>query len=149
MEQTPIHEKVEHVLTEARMVLPGAAALLGFQLATVLMDSFERLPASSKYVHMVSMWLMGLSVILLMTPAAYHRIVERGEDSERFYRVASNLMVAAMIPLAIGMCGELFVVVQKLTQSTTAAIVSAVVMLSLFYGFWFGVTTYRKSQLQR
>ena len=149
MEQTPVHEKVEHVLTEARMVLPGTTALLGFQLATMLMEAFERLPASSKYVHVASMWLMGLSVILLMTPAAYHRIVERGEDTERFYKLAGNLMVAAMIPLPIGMCGELFVVVQKVTQSTTVAVVSAVVMLSLFYGFWFGVTSYKKSQLQR
>jgi len=58
-------------------------------------------------------------------------------------------MVAAIIPLPIGMCGELFVVFQKVTQSTTVAVVSAVVMLSLFYGFWFGVTSYKKSQLQR
>src|ERR1043166_3853666 len=149
MEPTPIHEKVEHVLTEARMVLPGATALLGFQLATMLMEAFDRLPASSKYVHVACMWLMGVSVILLMTPAAYHRIVERGEDTERFYKLAGNLMVAAMIPLPIGMCGELFVVVQKVTQSTTVAVASAVVMLSLFYGFWFGVTSYKKSQLQR
>lgn len=83
MEQTPICTKVEHVLTEARVVLPGATALLGFQFATMLLEAFDKLPASSKYVHMLSLWLMGLSVILLMTPAAYHRIVERGEDSER------------------------------------------------------------------
>lgn len=149
MENTPIHEKVEHVLTEARMVLPGATALLGFQLSTMLLDAFDRLPAYSKYVHVVSLWLMGLSVILLMTPAAYHRIVERGEDTERFQRVAGNLMLAAMVTLPVGMCGDLFVVVQKITRSTAAAVVSAVVMLSLFYGFWFGVTSYRKSQLQR
>jgi len=149
VENTPIHEKVEHVLTEARMVLPGATALLGFQLSTMLLEAFDRLPAPSKYIHMVSMWMMGLSVILLMTPAAYHRIVERGEDTERFQRVAGNFMLAAMVTLPVGMCGDLFVVVQKLTQSTTAAIVSAVVMLCLFYGVWFGVTSYRKSQLQR
>src|SRR5215213_2795889 len=146
-EKTPIQKKVEHVLTEARVVLPGATALLGFQLATTLLEAFDKLPASSKYVHMVSLWVMGLSVILLMTPAAYHRIVERGEDTERFHRVAGRLVVAAMVTLPVGMCGDLFVVVRKLTESTAAAVVSALVMLSLFYGLWFGFTTYRKSHL--
>ena len=146
-QKTPIQKKVEHVLTEARVVLPGATALLGFQLATTLLEAFDKLPASSKYVHMVSLWVMGLSVILLMTPAAYHRIVERGEDTERFHRVAGRLVVAAMVTLPVGMCGDLFVVVRKLTESTAAAVVSALVMLSLFYGLWFGFTTYRKSHL--
>ena len=92
---------------------------------------------------------MGLSVILLMTPAAYHRIVERGEDSERFHRVASKLVIAAMVTLPVGLCGDLFVVVPKVTQSTASAIVSSVMMLTFFYVLWFGVTTYRKSQLQK
>jgi predicted benzoate:H+ symporter BenE len=83
-----------------------------------------------------------------MTPAAYHRIVERGEDTERFHSVAGKLLVAAMLTLPVGMCGDLFVVVRKITDSISAAVVSGVVMLSLFYGLWFGFTTYRRSRLQ-
>src|SRR5947209_11185584 len=37
-------ERVKKVLIEARMVLPGVQALLGFQFTIVLMDSFEQLP---------------------------------------------------------------------------------------------------------
>ena len=81
MERTPIHKRVEQVLTETRVVLPGAQALLGFQFATILLEAFDKLPASSKYIHMLSLGIMGLTVILLMTPAAHHRIVERGEDT--------------------------------------------------------------------
>lgn len=146
--KTPIHKKVEHVLTEARVVLPGATALLGFQLSTMLLEAFDKLPAFSKYVHLVSLCLMGVSVVLLMTPAAYHRIAERGEETEGFHNTASKFLLAAMVTLPVGMCGDLFVVVLKLTQSTAAAAVSALVMLSLFYGLWFGFTIYRKSQLR-
>jgi hypothetical protein len=32
--KTDVHDKIRHALTEARVVLPGAQALLGFQLAT-------------------------------------------------------------------------------------------------------------------
>ena len=41
---TPLHAKIEQLLTEARVVLPGAQALFGFQLAIVLTRAFERLP---------------------------------------------------------------------------------------------------------
>jgi uncharacterized protein DUF6328 len=146
MEKTPIHKKVEQVLTEARVVLPGAQALMGFQFATILMEAFDKLPLSSKYIHLISLTLMGVSVILLMTPAAYHRIVERGEDTERFHDVASRLLVASMITLPIGICGDLFVVMRKMTETVLVSLVSSLIMLGVFYGLWFGFTIYRRSR---
>jgi uncharacterized membrane protein len=89
---------------------------------------------------------MALSVILLMTPAAYHRIVEKGENTEHFHRFASHILIAAMVPLALGMCGDLFVVIRKITESATAGILCASVMLIFFYGLWFGYTIYRRGR---
>ena len=55
---TPLDVKIEQMLTEARVVLPGAQALFGFQLAIVLTLSFEQLPGPSKIIHAVSIfWL--------------------------------------------------------------------------------------------
>src|ERR1051326_4270013 len=70
---TDLKTKIDQALTEARVVLPGAQALLGFQFVTMFMDAFDKLPNSLKYIHMVSLMLMSLTIILLMTPAAYHR----------------------------------------------------------------------------
>src|SRR6516165_1258538 len=47
-EDTSLDKRITQMLTEARVVLPGAQALLGFQLASVISQSFEKLPASSK-----------------------------------------------------------------------------------------------------
>ena len=47
----------------------------------MLMDGFDRLPPSSRFVHLASLLLILLSTILLMSPAAYHRIVS-GEDTD-------------------------------------------------------------------
>jgi DMSO reductase anchor subunit len=141
-----VKDKIKHVLTECRVVLPGAQALLGFQFVTTLMEAFEKLPSSSKYVHLASLFLVAVSIVLLMTPAAYHRIVERGEQTEHFHRFASRILIAAMIPLALGISGDLFVVVRKITESAASAIASAVVSLLFFYGLWFGFTVYRRSQ---
>lgn len=144
---TKLKDKIEQVLTEARVVLPGAQALLGFQFATMLVDGFEKLPASSKYVHLTSLALMALSVIFLMAPAAYHRIVEEGEDTERFHRFASLMLLAAMVPLPLGISGDFFVVVRKVTQSDILSITLCLAVLAMFYSLWFGYTLYRRQRL--
>jgi hypothetical protein len=141
-----VKDKIKHVLTECRVVLPSAQALLGFQFITTLMEAFEKLPSSSKYVHLVSLALVALSIILLMTPAAYHRIVERGEETEHFHRFASRMLIAAMVPLALGVCGDFFVVVRKITESPKSALAASIVSLLFFYGLWFGFSIYRRNQ---
>ncbi len=135
-----LEDRVKQVLTETRVVIPGAQALLGFQFIAMLTDAFDKLPASSKYVHLVSLALIALSTMLLMTPAAYHRIVEQGEDTERFVRLASRMMVSSMVPLALGIVGDFFVVVRKVTDSLPLSLTCALLMLIFFYGLWFGFT---------
>jgi hypothetical protein len=139
-----VEDRVNHVLTETRVVLPGAQALLGFQLAGVLTDGFEKLPQSSRYMHLASMVAVALATILLMTPAAYHRIAERGELTEHFHRIASRLLISAMAVLALGISGDFYVVVARILQSATAGVMFAGLALLFFYGLWFGFTFAQK-----
>jgi hypothetical protein len=141
-----ISDKIDHVLMEARVVLPGAQALLGFQFVAVLTESFTQLPAGAKYVHLLSLLMVALTIVLLMTPAAYHRIVERGEETEHFHRFASRFIVAAMVPLALGLSGDIYVVVRKVTDSQVLSIVAGLVALAMFWELWFGLTLYRRTQ---
>ncbi|HEX7722172.1 MAG TPA: DUF6328 family protein [Pyrinomonadaceae bacterium] len=144
---TDLKTKIDQALTEARVVLPGAQALLGFQLITMFMDGFDKLPNSSKYIHMISLGWMALTIILLMSPAAYHRIAERGEDTTRMHDFASVLLLAAMVTLPIGICGDVYVVLYKVTSSLPASLGIAIAVLTFFYGTWFGFTTYRRARL--
>ena len=45
---TPLTTKIEQMLTEARIIVPGAQALLGFQLTVTLTNAFGQLPESLK-----------------------------------------------------------------------------------------------------
>ena len=144
---TDLKTKIDQVLTEARVVLPGAQALLGFQLVTMFMDGFDKLPNSSKYIHMISLGWMALTIILLMSPAAYHRIAERGEETQRMHRLASVLLLAAMVTLPIGICGDVYVVLYKVTSSLPASVGIAIAVLAFFYGTWFGYTSYRRATM--
>jgi hypothetical protein len=135
-----VKDRIDHVLTEARMVLPGAQALSGFQFAAIFMDGFAKLPTSSQYVHFTSLGCIALTTILLLTPAAYHRIVEEGEDTEHFHRFASRIVLAATVPLALGMAGDVFVVVRKVSDHVAWSAAAAASAVALCYGLWFGVT---------
>lgn len=50
---TPLKTKIEQMLTEARVIIPGGQALLGFQLIETLTKAFNELPF--KYVHCVGL----------------------------------------------------------------------------------------------
>jgi len=141
---TKLKDKIQQALTEVRMVLPGAQALLGFQFVSLYMESFEKLPQSSKYVHFMSLSLVALSIVLLMTPAAYHRLVERGENTEHFHRFTSRTLLASMLPLALGITGDFYVVARKVTESDGLSMALAGLALLTFYGLWFGFTFYRR-----
>ena len=143
---TETKDKVDHVLTEARMALPGAQALLGFQFATILTEAFERLPRSLKYVHVASMTMIAISIILLIAPAAYHRLFEQGEATEHFHRVASRLIVLSMVTLALGIVGDFYLVVRKVTESYPLALTAAGLLLLLCYALWFGFTAIQRAR---
>src|SRR5262249_16601386 len=126
MGTTKLAKKIDHALIEGRVVLPGSQALLGFQLATILTDSFTSLPVSCEIVHFTAMSCVAISVVLLMFPAAYHRIAERGELSEELYVKAGRAIVGALAFLALGMTGDLYVVTLRLTGNFTASTVTGV-----------------------
>jgi hypothetical protein len=134
---TPLQAKIEQMLTEARVVLPGVQALLGFQLSIVLTQSFEQLPSSSKISHASSLFLVALAVVLLMAPAAYHRIVYAGEDSQEMHRVGSALVTMATVPLALGLAGDVYVVITKIVGSPAIGGVASVVVLLFLMGLWY------------
>jgi cytochrome bd-type quinol oxidase subunit 2 len=138
--KTKIEDKIVQVLTEARVVLPGVQALLGFQFITIWSDSFKDLAQSAKLIHVGALLAIALTTIFLMTPAAYHRLVEDGEATEHFHRFASRMLLLALVPLAFGLSADFFVVVEKVTSSFPIAIILSAATLCAFLGLWFGLT---------
>jgi hypothetical protein len=136
---TPVTDKVQQVLTEMRIVIPGAQALLGFGTIVVLMDAFKELPWSLKVVHIVGVGFIALAIALLMAPSAYHRIAEHGEATERFHRLSTRLLLLAMAALAPGMAAALWVVLEVATGSRAIGVTAATTTVVLFYAAWFVV----------
>jgi hypothetical protein len=140
-----LSDRIKKVLLECRMALPGAQAFLGFQFAIVFAQGFEELPRSWQLIHFASLLATTVSTVVLIAPAAYHRIHEAGEDTEHFHRVASGLLLAALVFLGPGMAGDLFLVIAKVTRSPSTGALLAGLLLLAFYILWFGVSSWRKN----
>jgi hypothetical protein len=124
------------VLTEARVVLPGAQALLGFQLVIVLTEAFERLPKESKFVHVLALSLVAIATFLLIAPAAHHRIVFGGEDTPLFHRRASWMLLLSTVALALGIAADAYVVTAKIAASRMIGVGAASASAFFLIGLW-------------
>jgi Family of unknown function (DUF6328) len=136
--RTSLKEKIRTLGTEIRVVLPGAQALLGFQFAAFLTDAFERLPASSKAVHFASVTTMAIAVVLLMAPAAFHRIATGGDDTREVDVFGVYAMLGGMFFIGIAMNGDFYVVLMIVTGSEPISILSSVAALCAAFALWFG-----------
>lgn len=144
---TPLKTKIEQMLTEARVIIPGGQALLGFQFVCTFTRSFKELPLSIQYLHAAALCAVALSVLLLMTPAALHRIAFHGEDDVSFFRIGSALVIAASIPLAIGIAADVAVVFFKVTDNMGSASVAGAVALSVLVAVWLGYPMLRRNSV--
>lgn len=117
-----LETRIAQTLTELRVILPGAQALFGFQFIAVLTASFDTLPAASRVVHLVSFGVIGVAIILLVAPAAYHRIAAEGAAEKRVLRYAAHVMIPAVGLLALGMAGDAYVIVRKISEMPDLAL---------------------------
>ena len=70
-EREPLTESVTHTVEEARMLIPGVTAFLGFQLVAVFNNAFsEKLTHDEQMLHVGAMFVTLVALLLLLTPAA-------------------------------------------------------------------------------
>jgi len=128
---------IEQMLTEARVILPGAQALLGFQFIVILTEAFGELPDDARLTHFIALCSVAFAIVLLITPAAIHRLTFDGADRRRFHTIGSWLVTAALVPLAIGIACDLFVAATKMLADQTLALTLASAAFILLMGLWY------------
>jgi hypothetical protein len=134
----PVEKMAQEAIEEARMVLPGIQALFGFQLIAVFNERFHRLAGAEQALHYIALLLVALAIAIIMTPAAYHRLVERETVTHFFVRLASCMIAAAMVPPMLALALEVYLVGQIVLQDQATSAVIAAAVLLLFAGLWFG-----------
>jgi len=139
-EREPLTESVTHTVEEARMLIPGVTAFLGFQLVAVFNNAFsEKLTHDEQMVHVGAMFVTLVALLLLLTPAAYHRQAESGWVSQGFVNLSSRLITGATPLFALGMTLDFYLLVRAVSQNTTLALLIALVILAITVVLWYGL----------
>lgn len=135
-------EKIEKLaiaaIDEARMVLPGIQTLFGFQLIAAFNERFRELDPPQQVLHFVALILVALAIAIIMTPAAYHRLAERGSISKFFVRLASSLIAIAMLPLMLALCIEVHLLGRVILQREWISAAISIILLIAYAGLWYG-----------
>jgi hypothetical protein len=147
-ESTSLSEKIETLLTEARVILPGVQALLGFQFAAMLTERFEALPHPLRLIHVASLFLLAAAIVLLIAPAAYHRLAADGEPRADVDKFGAKSVLSSLVPLALALAGDLYIVTSMQTSSTFWPYLAAALSLigfGLLWGVFPVVSKYSRS----
>src|SRR6185503_20903448 len=136
-EELSLNDAATHVLEECRTVVPGMQALFGFQLIAVFSTGFKvELSNAERMTHLAALLLVAIAIALVMAPAALHRQSEPMSVSRRFIATSSHLLMASMVPLALGICLDVYLIARVILGSSHGAGVVAVLLLAVFFVFW-------------
>jgi hypothetical protein len=125
------------LLTEARVVLPGAQALFGFQLAIVLTRAFEQLPKASIIVHAASLFLVAIASHDAdgSRPLSQDRLCRRGY--RRYVPGQQHARDGGDRAARFGTGGEVFVVIAKISGSFAIGSFTGGVAFVFLIGLWY------------
>ncbi len=132
--------EMRNIIEEARVVLPGAQALFGFQTIAVFNDRFEELAYYAKACHAVGMIMVVISIAMVMTPAIYYRTCH-GHANATMVRRSSGMIRGALAPLAAGLALDMFTVIHIVATGMPArmalSVGAGVGTLLLLTCFWY------------
>ena len=118
-------------------MVPGMQALFGFQLIAVFSPSFKDLLSPAEQVlHLAAILLVTIAIALVMAPTALHRQSEPMSVSRVFIATSSRLLMASMVPLAVGICLDVYLIGRVILGTSGAAVIIAALLLGVFFVFW-------------
>lgn len=136
-ERLSLSEAAELLIDECRMVLPGIQSLFGFQLIVVFSQGFQdKLDNFEQLLHLLAVALIAIAIALIMMPAAAHRQMDPCEVTRGFIGLCRRVLLLSMVPLAIALCIDFYLVARVITGSTDVAWL-AIGLLAVFVLLWF------------
>lgn len=141
-------EKLERehseLLEELRSLIPGAEVLFGFLLAIRFTNNFADLTALQERVYYVTLLSTAFALVMLLAPAAFHRIRFREGDKEVLLRKGNREAIAGTAGIGIAFTGVLFLLTD-LVFSIPWAIAVAAAFFALTAWRWWLIALYRKA----
>ncbi len=133
------------LLEELRSLIPGAEVLFGFLLAIRFTGQFKGLTDTQRYVYFGTLLSTAVALVMLLAPAAFHRIRFREGDKEVMLRKGNREAIAGTVAIALAFTGVLFLVTD-LVFSIPVAIAAAIAFFALTAWRWWLIALIREGR---
>ena len=126
---------VSDMLSEQRILLPGAQMLTAFLIILPFNGGFSQIVRTEKLVFLATFVLALASLVLLSAPAIQHRLMRPLSDRARFKRVATQQILAGACALAFAFILATNLVISEVFGNV-AGLVAGGAIAVLIASFW-------------
>jgi Family of unknown function (DUF6328) len=131
-----LQRKLKIALDETRLLILGAQVLFGFQFNGTFQEAFGDLQLPLRLIACAGLVMIMITIGLLIAPSMQHRIVERGEDSDRILSATTTLAGLALFPLAMALGLDVFMAIER-TFGAGAGVGVGASFFILAISFWY------------
>jgi uncharacterized protein involved in cysteine biosynthesis len=133
--QERINRELIELLNELRVALPGVQFLFAFLLIVPFQQTIAQVTEFQRGVYYVALAAAAVATVLLIAPAAQHRVLFRQHDKEKLLQRGSRSAFAGLLVLAVAIVSALLLVVDFLF-SLTLAWITAGALSALLLWWW-------------
>jgi len=145
MNESPASEEPAHdaedftdMLSELRVLLPGAQLLNAFLITLPFSSGFKQIVQAEKWVFTGTFVFSIISLVLFTAPAVQHRLMRPLLNRRKFKRFATGQMLAGALALAIALILGAYLVMSEVLGHVAGALVAgftAVLLTVLWWAF--------------
>ncbi|MEO5932805.1 MAG: DUF6328 family protein [Duganella sp.] len=124
------------MLSEMRILLPGAQMLSAFLIILPFNTGFAHIDHTEKLLFLATFFLSLTSLVLLSAPAVQHRLMRPLKDRARFKRVATKQIVAGSFTLAIALVLGTDLVISEVFGATVGMAMAGAMAALVAIAWW-------------
>ncbi|HWL36155.1 MAG TPA: DUF6328 family protein [Frankiaceae bacterium] len=128
--------EIGELLQEMRVAITGVQVLFAFLLTVPFSQRFAALTPDEEKVYFAAILTAAISSLLLIAPAANHRLLFREGIKEELLQAANKLVIAGLFMLAAGIGLSLYLVTAMVFTTSLAVVVAAIVAVVTIFA-WF------------
>jgi O-antigen/teichoic acid export membrane protein len=136
------------LLQELRVATLGVQVLFGFLLGLPFTSRFDRLGPWQRWLYLAILLVSAASIILLVAPVAYHRVLFRRHQLEHLIRAANILAICGLITVSLAVSGAVLLVTSYVEPGLPAALAAAATAVA-FGTLWFVLPVVRREGTSR
>ena len=124
------------MLSEMRILLPGAQMLSAFLIILPFNTGFAHIDHTEKLLFLATFFLALTSLVLLSAPAVQHRLMRPLKDRARYKRVATKQIVAGSFALAIALVLGTDLVISEVFGATVGMVMAGIMAALIAIAWW-------------